>query len=285
MKREKGGCTHLTTKPLMVVGLSFYNDVNSLERCLDSIVLNLPMRYVKVLALDGKYLGYQDKSDLSTDGSRELVQHYIDKYGKDKIELYDYPNLHERFKRQKYVDIAAELGAKFLLILDSDEYVECKNPPDLLDELKHIDAEWQRREDVINDNTPPQPNGKDKMPRVGNVHSIKFIDLDDKGYVTNAAARPRLWYHPEDMQYFGKHYHFGPKRILNDPNYHQNTINNNNWTRPNSRVGMALQEAATHKSYIINNVQVWHSHDMRSEEREQKRYLYETNKLPKLEKP
>jgi hypothetical protein len=237
--------------------------------------MNLPMKYIKVIAIDGVYIGYPDKSPLSDDGSRELVRSYQDRYGKERIELWDFPSLHERFKRQKYVDIASRQGIPFLFILDSDEYVECKSPADFLDELRAIDREWHRREEIFKDKTIPQPDGKATMPHISNVHSVKFIDLTDQGYIINVTPRPRLWYHPGDMEYKGRHYHFGPKRILNDSNY-QNLDQS-------QRLGFVIQESSKYKSFIIENMQCWHDHSLRTDEREKKRYLYEQERLPRLE--
>src|SRR5215208_3259371 len=133
-------------KPYIAIGLSFFEDVNCLERCLDSVLKeDEALRpYVKVLAIDGKYKGYPIDHDLSEDGSRELIQQYQDKYGNHRLELYDHPNLHERFKRQRYVDIAASQQIPWLLILDSDEYIQIAKgrTEKFIRELKHIEEEW-----------------------------------------------------------------------------------------------------------------------------------------------
>jgi len=91
---------------------------------------------------------------------------------------------------------------------------------------------------------------------ISNVHYIKCVDKDELGYVYNAVPRPRLWYRPEDMEYFDTHFTFRRKVPRDTPDG---------------------------KSFTIKNLQVIHDHNMRSKEREQKRLHYEYQELPKLE--
>src|SRR5688500_2664503 len=106
-------------KPYIAVGLSFFEDVNCIGRCLSSVLdSNGLSDYIKVLALDGPYRGYPAKNDLSKDGSREIIYDFQKQYGKDKIELYTFVDLQERHKRQRYIDIAAKQNIPFVIILD-----------------------------------------------------------------------------------------------------------------------------------------------------------------------
>jgi hypothetical protein len=163
------------------------------------------------------------------------------------------------------VDIAAKQQIPFLLILDSDEYIECKNPGEFFNELKMIEDVWVDREKVLRDNNN---NNNDKMiPRVSNVYQIKCVDLDPLGYVINAAPRPRLWYRPQDMMYT-KHSFFRVTRGGDDKD----------------KVGKLFEPVQQFSPlFVLQNMQIWHDHSYRTEEREQRREYYEQEQLPKLE--
>ncbi len=93
-------------------GLIFFDDCKSLERCLPSLI-NIDT----VFCIDGRFAMYDctTNSDLSTDGSRELVLSY------PNTVLVDYPGVSEVDKRNKYLQLAKNYD--WLLIIDSDEYV------------------------------------------------------------------------------------------------------------------------------------------------------------------
>jgi len=236
---------------------------------LDSVVFNLPMRYCTCLMIDGRYRGYEDKEALSTDGSRELVLDYQKKYGKERIQLWDKPNEHERFKRDYYLRLASQQQIPFVCICDSDEWLDCKSPLSLLDEIRAIHQAWLDRESYT-EQYPPIA-GIEKVPRISNVHMINCVDKDNDGYIVNAVQRPRLWYRPEDMHYTTKHYYWVSKQV---PEASEG-IEGNKRVLAQTAVGM--------KSFVIHNLQMFHSHDMRSEDRERKRIIYEREKLPRLE--
>lgn len=232
--------------------MSFYEDVGCIGRCLSSILDNNKLiEYVKVLALDGVYRGYPAKNPLSEDGSRGIVYDFQKQYGKDKVELYDVPNLHERYKRQRYVDVAAEQGLPFIIITDSDEYIQCKRPISFLEELIQIELKWKDT-NIVHPET---------SPKVGNATSIKCIDVDGQGFPANVGLRPRLWYRPEDMHYTTKHY----------------------WFKRRDQDGGVFDDGSQYYSLKVENLVIWHDHSCRSEDREDRRKYYETEQLPKLE--
>jgi hypothetical protein len=244
-------------KPLIAIGLSFYEDADCLGHCLSSVLEGDAKlsEYVAVLALDGPYLGYPTNNELSMDGSREVIQSFQEQHGKDKVQLYDVPNLHERFKRQRYIDIAASQGIPFVLILDSDEYIQCKKPITFLEELIEIERQWKETNFIH-----PELN-----PKVGNVTSVKCIDVDGQGFPTNVGLRPRLWYRPEDMHYTTKHFWFKRKDQL-------------------IKTG-SFDDGSQYKSLSVENLVIWHDHSCRTQDREDRRHYYEVEALPKLEGP
>lgn len=253
--------------PYIAVGLSFFEDITSLEKCLDSVLANPDLnRYVKVLAIDGKYKGYPIAHDLSEDGSRELVQDYIKKYP-GHIELFDYPNEHERFKRQRYVNIAAQQEIPWLLILDSDEWVQIPKVEKFIKELKRIEEMWY---DTNIENTLP-------TQRVGNVTTVMCIELGEESNLPiQAKMIPRLWYRPQDMHYTTKHYWFARKEDLPNPN------DPNNHTFRQDNLDHVLNPK--YKSLSVSHAVIWHSHQDRDKDREMRRKYYEFERLPVLEK-
>jgi len=240
----------------LAVATCFYNDVNGLERELDSVFLQLPMRYTKAIMIDGIFKGYPDNKPLSYDGSRELIRSYQDRYGEDKIDLYNYPQLHERKKRQKYVDIAAKQQIKFVLILDSDEYVQVKSSVDFLSELRSIEKKWKISNEV-------QPW---HTPRIGNTINVQCLDNVPGMNIDSYQSRPRLWYRPGDMHYTDRHYW---------------------WKRKDQVIekGQNFEMALQYQSLTFsNNLTILHDHSCRSEDREKRRLWYEKEVLPGLEK-
>ncbi len=113
-----------------------------------------------------------------------------------------------------------------------------------------------------------------KNPRLGNVHMIKCIDLDDLGYFININPRPRLWYKPELLTYTSKHYYYSCK----DPR----DKGDEQLSLPKNLEDVIVQ-SNKYKSLTITHLQMFHDHACRSEEREKRRQYYETEELPKLE--
>ena len=93
-------------------GIVFFDDAKGLERCLHSIASNVDL----VITIDGKFKEFEEDYDVSIDGSREVVESF------PNARYYCYPNYTEIEKRNKYLEIAAQLGIDFLIVIDSDEY-------------------------------------------------------------------------------------------------------------------------------------------------------------------
>ena len=257
--------------PLIAIGSCFYNDVSGLERMLDSVILNLPMKYVKVFMIDGPFKGYDDQHQLSSDGSRDLIDMYSEKYGHDKIVMYNYPNVAERFKRQYYVDLAAKEKIPFLLILDSDEWLDCKDRPNLLEELTMIDNEYYTRQKMIAEGNEVRP--------VANVHNIRCVDRDNMGYIAYAGLRPRLWYHPEEMTYTTRHFYWKRKdQVITEAIKADATDSEDEKSRKQFMNTLISSGNLGHESFTIQNLQMWHDHSLRTPDREEKMNAYEKRK-------
>lgn len=94
-----------------------------------------------------------------------------------------YDDVLEYEKRQIYVDLAVKHKSDFLLILDSDEYLQVEWR-DFMEQLTQI---------------------KNMMQEQGKIYNISMLDVAQRNY---RALRPRLWYKPEQFCYNGKHNEF-----------------------------------------------------------------------------
>jgi len=91
------------------IGLIFFNDVESLKRCIPTIKAD------KIYAIDGRFKDFNAPISLSTDGSREYLENF------ENVKLIDGPDLEEVDKRNIYLK---ECQEEFLVVIDSDEWVE-----------------------------------------------------------------------------------------------------------------------------------------------------------------
>ena len=105
-------------------GICWYNDP-SIFRLLDS----LPKQAKKII-VDGKFKMNPSKQDLSFKYLRDKVLEY------DNIELIDAPNLDEPRKRDLYL---IDNPYKYLIIMDSDEFIVSHRWDDFFNAIKDID--------------------------------------------------------------------------------------------------------------------------------------------------
>jgi len=93
-------------------GVIFFEDAKGLERCLKSICSSVDL----VMAIDGRFRDFEEIHDTSKDGSKEVVETF------DNAKYYNFPNLTEIEKRNKYLELAQAQNLDFLIVIDSDEY-------------------------------------------------------------------------------------------------------------------------------------------------------------------
>lgn len=157
-------------------GIVFYDDKKCLEHCLKTVDPFVDV----IIGIDGRYKGYDAKSELSTDGSREVFQQY------KKAKVYDFPDLSEPAKRQKYCDLTKEEDCNFLLILDSDEYI-----------IRHYSDYRKFRVSLVD-------QAIIKRKGVRNVFKVKMREPLNKyppGYGDMFVYPPRVWYNPWEIEY------------------------------------------------------------------------------------
>lgn len=93
-------------------GVIFFEDAKGLGRCLKSICPVVDL----VIAIDGRFRDFEEIHDTSKDGSKEVVDRF------HNATYYNFPNLTEIEKRNKYLELAQEQNLDFLIVIDSDEY-------------------------------------------------------------------------------------------------------------------------------------------------------------------
>jgi len=98
------------------VGYSYFNCVNEIPRGLDPVAKHFDY----VICIDGRYINYEDPKgrDYSEDGSTELLKKRYPNAIFDKMKP-----VFQTVKRQRYMDIAGELGCDWLMVWDSDDIV------------------------------------------------------------------------------------------------------------------------------------------------------------------
>jgi hypothetical protein len=175
------------------IGCSFYQDVNGLRRLLDSVVDEVSL----AILIDGKYPAYgrgKHLPPLSTDGSREVCKSY------NNTLLVDYPATQIQ-KRNRYLQLCKRYEIDFLIIADSDEYIEEKG------------ADWATFRYVAE----KRANLDLQMYR---VYDIWYEDTE--GW--NVGQRPRVFFRPWEIRHDVKHYRWliKAKNHLDRPVYEGN---------------------------------------------------------------
>lgn len=96
----------------MVVALPYFDSLHELRRINET----LP-RWMPIIGVDGRYKFFPSDHDYSVDGSTEFLKKrphtVIDQFCGDQVE-----------KRQRYLDIAGDLGYDYVLVMDTDEYIK-----------------------------------------------------------------------------------------------------------------------------------------------------------------
>lgn len=148
-------------------GIIFFNEVNGLKRCLDSL-----KDFDRVYCIDGKFKGYghMQTPSISSDGSRQLVMHSY-----SNTVLVDKADVTEIEKRNTFLDMAAKDGAKYLLYIDADEWLTC--------------IDWDLFKEECHKLTKPS------------IYRILFYD----GGINCFTSMPRLIYQPEHFEYYLTH--------------------------------------------------------------------------------
>lgn len=89
-----------------------------------------------IYLIDGRYAGRNDNPQYQDDMTEAIVHatpkiHYIKMYNVKQIE-----------KRNKYWELAEKDGVDWVIVLDSDEYIEIKNPNSFMDLLNNLKDDY-----------------------------------------------------------------------------------------------------------------------------------------------
>jgi len=147
----------------IAVGLSYYNDLKSIQRSINSYIDDVDF----VFAINGRY-SLRDGSDYSDDGSTEYLEQF------DNVIIENFVGM-EHDKRNRYLELAAEMDIDVMLMIDSDEYV--------------IEADWEKFRDNI-----------DLLKKEPAIHGVKFYYTDKEWTVY-----PRIWVMPQSIRYYRCH--------------------------------------------------------------------------------
>ena len=166
------------------IGLSFYEDFDSLRRMLmscESYPIDL------IIAVDGKYKGYPTKNELSSKDVKGLLKSF-----QTPVQYYAMGGESDQItKRQLYMDVCEEHEIDCLIIMDSDEYFihEKTNWPLFIEDLKQKikdDAHTWRHAYCLP--VYLKDKGTEQM---------------EQGYYENL---PRIFYKPWELRYVDDHY-------------------------------------------------------------------------------
>lgn len=123
------------------------------------------------MAIDGRYKDFDYPSDLSDDGTREVINTFFNCY------LIDAGGLTEVEKRQIYFDKFNPVTYKFLLPVDADEYFY-GDWQDFICELNDLYDKYQNKENkpviILIQTFSPNNDSYQPRPRIFlNAHNVK----------------------------------------------------------------------------------------------------------------
>jgi hypothetical protein len=154
-------------------GILFYQDAVGLHRTLQSLESGVDL----MLTLDGRFAQGPAGPNLSIDGSRDIVKQFRNAV------LVDCPAWSEFDKRQKYLELCQTNNVDVLLIIDSDEYIGKS-------------ADWDHWTSELWDKIVI------RCHEWFNVFGVRWRDVGNP--TSNGDIKPRIWFRPEEMEYWGQ---------------------------------------------------------------------------------
>jgi hypothetical protein len=192
-------------EPLVAAEICLYNEESVIDRNLASLKLGELIDYA--ICVDGPFPGYPGGAQ-SSDRTREIINSY------DKTVLLTMP-AEEYFKRELACHACRNLGCKFILIIDADEYL-----------VRQKVERFRGNLDKIID------SGTDR-----NIFGINY----NFGAPDQFFDKPRLWYKPWQVGYIGgSHYRF---KNLYHSKYYDSSIQIDRWDSVVE--GIAIKEDST----------------------------------------
>lgn len=234
---------------IITAAICFYNAYAELERCLDSLDLG-KSGIDLAICVDGKYPNFEGTSELSDDGSRDLVKSYP---GTILLDVPDY----EIHKRNEYLWTSwlTEPKTDYILIIDSDEYI---NPEEKDWKLFRSNLQELQNKNPGRDiwGIDEESNSDEYVETVEQLLGRPYQQKKRHSWdVRTYQPRPRLWHNPWTLEYFLNHYSWRHK----DPNYPE-------YLRESVH-GVAMWDT-------IKGITMLHDHKLRSHEYLDKRLEY-----------
>ena len=179
------------------IGLSFYNDFDSMQRMLQSLQ-SYPIDYI--IAVDGRYKGHTSSKPLSDKKTRDLFKTIQKPYT-----IIDAPDISQIEKRQIYFDKSADYDLDIIIVLDSDEHIihDKTNWPLFIEELNNL-IKANRSTYIQGYSIPLFLQQKDNPP----------------DYCVNSA---RLFHRPYELRYLATHFDVRNKNTGVNMMYQTNT--------------------------------------------------------------
>lgn len=165
------------------IGLSFYNDFDSLQRMLLSCQ-SYPID--KIIAIDGKYEGYPSKQMYS---DKEVLDLF--KTSQTPYHIYKVAEKSQNEKRQAYFDAAKEHDLDVIIVMDSDEY------------FLHEKTNWPLFMDDLRDKIANHAHTYVQCYCIPTYLTHKGIEKMPDAYVENL---PRVFHQPWKLTYVDDHY-------------------------------------------------------------------------------
>ncbi len=172
----------------IVLGLCYYEDLQGIKRLYDSLY-KVDAKLQLIIAVDGKYKSFDDSNTILS--SREIHDYLISNVRYLTVNFTAWEdNPTELQKRNKYLELCDD-DIDFLIVIDTDEYF-AGDWKTFVSNLEQLKARIEK----------------------GNIHeqmrNLHFIRCEDCYYpITSSsryANRPRIFYQPSKIRYYGCHY-------------------------------------------------------------------------------
>jgi hypothetical protein len=250
----------LTTKEICFA-ISTFNCREELELCIKSLPTDS-----FIIQGDGAYPEFAEKwindtvcrtTDLiSSDGTNEVI-HSLGRKGF----VFSCPGPQVE-KRQKIADKVAELGYRFMFVIDSDEFI-------------HPDSDWNEFLSDLEARTKPYVERH--LGMVFDVTTITDADYDKASNIIETGwdklkTNPRIWLYPQQLEYFNN-IHWWVRRKESNPK----EIVTNRHNRLGSQIpigGLKLYHWSSYRSErYLEARRYWAAKQLLSEKRAQNLYL------------
>jgi hypothetical protein len=165
------------------IGLSFYQDFNSLRRMLMSLK-GYPID--RLIAIDGSYEGYPSDEGCSHTACYELISSFQIPHITVR-----YPRFTEIQKRQMYFEFSKVYGVDVLIVMDSDEYII------------HDKTNWVVFVNELKEKIEKHKNTWIQSYCIPVVLKNKGEKQMPEGYTENL---PRIFVRPSELAYVDNHY-------------------------------------------------------------------------------